>query len=330
VPEEVNQHIPWLLDTPKSVREASVFEAKKNFKACLTNLKNQNITHFRLQFLSRKKPSFTLGGFDINRITNRAFETFKTYGLGHIKTCEDILHSSMTCSIHFDGTNFYLLQPFEVQCKQKFDSENFVSFDPGVKTFLTGYDPQDCSFVKIGDGASSELLNKSKKIDTNISLLKKNRRSKSHTKKRKRQLKEKIKKHRIKIQNMQKELHDKTARVVCDTYKNIVLPVFGVSDMTRRTNTTITKTVKRRMLLLGHGKFLEKLKTKAKEVGCALFIVSEAFTTKTCGNCAFRNPNVGRQSEWTCPVCQFVHDRDANASRNILTFNYREMQPYQI
>jgi putative transposase len=330
VPEHVNQHIPWILETPKSIREASVFEAKKNLKACITNLQNGNINRFQLKFLSRKKKSFTLGGFQIKKITNKSFETFERCGLGHIKTCEDILDSSMTCSIHFDGANFYLLQPFEVQCKQKLDSENFVSFDPGVRTFLTGYDPQDYSFVKIGDGASSDLLEKAKKIDSNISLLKKARRSKSYTKKRNKEIKKKIKKQRIKIQNMQKELHDKTARAVCDKYKNIVLPVFGTSDMSRRTNTTISKTVKRRMLLLGHGKFLEKLKTKAKEVGCALYVVSEAFTTKTCGNCAFRNPNVGRQSEWTCPVCQFVHDRDANASRNILTFNYREMQPYQI
>jgi hypothetical protein len=38
-PLEVNSRIQWILDTPKAIREAAVFEANKNRRACFTNLK---------------------------------------------------------------------------------------------------------------------------------------------------------------------------------------------------------------------------------------------------------------------------------------------------
>ena len=49
----------------------------------------------------------------------------------------------------------------------------------------------------------------------------------------------------------------------------------------------------------------------------------EEFTTKTCGNYKFVN-NVKEQKEWICGNCLIHHDRDINASRNILILNLQK------
>jgi putative transposase len=42
-------------------------------------------------------------------------------------------------------------------------------------------------------------------------------------------------------------------------------------------------------------------------------------SSKTCGNCGWINQELKLSDrEWTCKSCGIVHDRDVNASRNIL------------
>lgn len=54
IPEEVNGHIPWFLDTPKDIRAEGVFESVKNLKAAITNKQRGNINHFEMKYLTKK------------------------------------------------------------------------------------------------------------------------------------------------------------------------------------------------------------------------------------------------------------------------------------
>jgi putative transposase len=76
------------------------------------------------------------------------------------------------------------------------------------------------------------------------------------------------------------------------------------------------KTVSR-MYSLAHYRFRQFMKHKAKQHGANLFIVSEAYTTKTCGLCGVMH-EMGGSKIFKCPACGSVFDRDANAARNIL------------
>lgn len=78
-----------------------------------------------------------------------------------------------------------------------------------------------------------------------------------------------------------------------------------------------TKTV-RNMSALSHGLFLEKLKVKAIQNKTSIVVINEAYTTMTCGKCYNKNNNIGSKSEWICPECNWYHERDMNASRNML------------
>lgn len=71
------------------------------------------------------------------------------------------------------------------------------------------------------------------------------------------------------------------------------------------------------MVLLGHCKFIEKLKTKAEEyANVKVNVVTEEYTSQICPNC---HKLTGNQGEiYTCQFCGHREDRDLIGSRNIL------------
>lgn len=57
--------------------------------------------------------------------------------------------------------------------------------------------------------------------------------------------------------------------------------------------------------------------------------VDESFSTRTCSACASRTGPRGREGlgirQWTCVACKTIHDRDTNASHNILAAGHRRL-----
>ena len=69
-------------------------------------------------------------------------------------------------------------------------------------------------------------------------------------------------------------------------------------------------------------KFTTMLKYKANwKVNCKVIKIGTFFaSSQTCSSCGYKNPKVKDLSirEWECPRCHTIHDRDINASINIL------------
>lgn len=317
VPVETCCRIPWILKTPKALREGAVFEANKNKKACITNLKNKNIKYFKLGYLSSKKCEWTLTGFDnVKKISDKCLSLYPRYNFGKVKTVEKIPDNYKSCSIYFDGLYHYILMPVEVQINKIAHKNPVCSIDPGQRTFSTVYDGYDECSYKIGENASNKIYLNLLSLDKLISKA-----SKTKNKKTLKKIKLKILRLKRKIKNLQKELHDKTSNWLTSNYKSIVIPRFESKKMINKENRNInTKTV-RNMTTLGHGLFLEKLKAKAIQNKTTIVVVDEIDTTKTCGKCNNKNNKIKSLSEWKCEKCKWQHDRDGNAARNIL-FKY--------
>ncbi len=68
-------------------------------------------------------------------------------------------------------------------------------------------------------------------------------------------------------------------------------------------------------------KFFEMLAYKALWYGNDIIRVPASYpSSQLCSRCGYKNPLIKdlRVRKWECPVCHTIHDRDQNASRNIL------------
>ena len=75
------------------------------------------------------------------------------------------------------------------------------------------------------------------------------------------------------------------------------------------------------MVVLGHCKFIERLKTKAEEfTNVKIHIITEEYTSQRCLAC---NTFTKTNSEmFICKDCNFTIDRDILGSTNILLKNW--------
>ena len=122
-----------------------------------------------------------------------------------------------------------------------------------------------------------------------------------------------------KLRNLVQEAHRKLAKWLCENYDHILIPVFGVKAMTHRVGRRIQCKTARQMLCWSHFGFRQRLLHKSEHYpGCKVHVVTEEYTSKTCGRCGRVHHSLGGSKTFRCPHCSFRADRDANAARNIL------------
>ena len=100
-----------------------------------------------------------------------------------------------------------------------------------------------------------------------------------------------------------------------------VVSYLNIKEMTKRGG-SINSTVRRRLLMCGHGKFrnllLQLCAHPAAPRNDGVLLVTEHHTSHLCSNCHRFNGYVGSSRSFKCPGCLCHFDRDANAARNIL------------
>lgn len=325
----------WMKEIPYDTRQLVIKNALGGIKSALTNLKNGHIKHFDMQFKSKKNAKKYFF------VDHRALKS--DMSLWKAKTKEplqfrkkekewiiDLMESGAkmkNMEITKDKSGSYYLQiPYNHKVVKNGKKKKIVSLDPGVITFQTFYSPNgDCG--KIGDKFSDSLdylNNKIKKLQSKISkLFDKKKEDKKNGKKVKplrhyiRKLKQKLSKLRVHTKNKVQDLHCKTAKYLCEHYDNIIIPKFGTKQISKKLRENHMKKRANDTITLSHCEFLERLKTKAKMYkNCKVFVVDEYNTSKTCGNCGVLN-KIGRSRVYNCNYCDYIGDRDINASRNI-------------
>jgi putative transposase len=70
----------------------------------------------------------------------------------------------------------------------------------------------------------------------------------------------------------------------------------------------------------GLGQLRRQLTYQAEWYGRELMVINRWYpSTKTCSCCGHEMESIALSVRaWTCPVCAVAHDRDTNATRNIL------------
>jgi len=120
-----------------------------------------------------------------------------------------------------------------------------------------------------------------------------------------------------KARNRRKDFLHKASNALAREYGTIVV---GDVSPKRLAKTRMAKSV----YDAGWAGFKTMLSYKSMRNGGRVVEASEAYTSQTCSMCGSLPPSrpkgiTGLQMrEWTCDDCGTVHDRDANAARNIL------------
>jgi putative transposase len=290
----------------------------QNVNSAITNYINNNITKFKMNFMSRKKTQEFMLFEDanypkcLNQIKSHYWYRTKAHKRVTV-SFQDVFKESPSGFeiIHDKVTNKYFLHyPVDIdyfpedsirnenQVKYTTNGERVISLDPGIRKFLVGYNPAG-EIIYIADNANKELIKLILEVDSlkerdDIILAWK------------------------RIGNLVDEMHNKTIAYLIENYDVILLPDFRTQDMLR--SKTLHKKTKRLMAMYAFYRFKTKLKFKCDQYNKRLIIVDESYTTRTCTCCG--NLNEKKSCEFIkCSKCGIELDRDVVGSRNIFIKN---------
>lgn len=308
---EINQEVSdWELETPKDIRAEGLRDLVKAYSTAITNLKRGNIDRFTMRYRSKKHYQSIVIPKSALKIENKKLYMYKTFmnnnGLRMSKNGYSMIFEH-DCRLQYKHGDWYLIVPIKIQTNMNSTKNNGIaSLDPGVRTFQTIY--SENHVVKIQQ--NNDVLNKlHEKLSLFQSLRASKRISRSHYKRR-------IQRIYKRLDNLIDELHFQTINYLSKHYELVLLPVFESQDMVKR---RLSRKCNRNMLQLKHYQFKERLKEKCRMTkSCRLEIVTEEYTSKTCGSCGFLKENLNSNRTFNCNNCNLTIDRDINGARNIL------------
>lgn len=191
------------------------------------------------------------------------------------------------------------------------------SIDPGVRSFLTGFDVNRGCFWDVGASDMTRIQRLCYHLDQLMSRMKQARHRQRYKMKRAAQ------RLRDRVRNLVDEVHKKTALWIVQNYSVIVIPKFDVSTMVTKKSSTgrcrkIGRKTVRAMLTWSHFRFRHRLVNKSRIYNTHVVVCDEVYTSKTCSGCGFVDEKLGGKKIFKCPTCKLVIDRDCNGAKNIL------------
>lgn len=318
----------WIFDTPYEVRDGAMVdfveavnyqeENKKN------HIKNKNYTdgNFKMKYKTKKDSSNSIlirKKFYNSGIFYTTFWKDKNnVKIDKLIKSREPLPDKLLYDTRLQRTRlgkFYLCVMKRDPVKKSLNNlENTISLDPGVRTFMTGYD-MNGNIWEWGVKDINKIFRLARRIDklqTRIDL------STTCSRLRK-SLKTVFHREHLKIKDYIEEMHNKCAKWLCENYKNILIPEFNVSEMILKGKRKLRSETVRKMVTWSHYAFRQCLITKSKLYSnCLVIPVHEGYTTKTCV-CGNIHNSLGGNKVYKCNInCGYVADRDYHGSFMIL------------
>jgi putative transposase len=296
----------WVSEQPYNPRQLAVFQAYEAHKAAC---KSQGVAKFR----SGKDNSQTIR-FQKDNWKSNTFYPRETKGLS-FQAAEPILEVMQhEPTLSLINGQWFICYAVDTIAPTPTQSDLAIALDPGIRTFMTGFDGQNVLELGRGDiGRIYRLARHLDKLMSRIGL------SKGGQFKRLRyRLRKSASAIRIKMKNLVSELHKKIANYLVSKYKLILWPTFETQQMVKKGKRKLATKTARAMVTLSHYRFKQTLKHQATKYGCVVVDVTEEYTSKTCSKCGHVHRKLSGSKTFKCPECGHTLDRDLNGAFNIL------------
>ena len=125
----------------------------------------------------------------------------------------------------------------------------------------------------------------------------------------------KVAKHHQKMVNIRIDFyHKESTRIVLESDK-IMVENLNIKGMVKNKN--MAKSISQQ----GWGQFITMLKYKSQWYGKTLIETDRFYpSSKICSACKQYNSAIKREDQWVCEYCQTKHQRDENATKNLLEY----------
>lgn len=287
----------WVKGTPCHIRQNAIFDAWRAFKASKD-----------AKFRSIRNPSQCIK-LNNSNFKNGTWYPKLTKGMKFLAS--ELVPNSCNFSTQLQKVKdrWFAIFPEEIQLELS-EVSQIIALDPGVRTFLTGFDGE--KFLEIGKSDFGRIARLCQHLDQLTSRM-----SKVNARQR-RSMKRAAFRMRHKIRSLIDELHRKTACYLTKNYRLIFLPTFESSDMVAKVKRKIRSKTARAMLTWAHYRFKQTLKHQAQKRSVTIIEVSEAYTSKTCTRCGHVHTKLGGAKIFKCSSCNYEINRDFNGALGIL------------
>jgi len=281
-----------------------------NIKSAITNLNQGYIKRFRIKFWKNNRPSKTIEiekqYIRDNKVCPNILGNIK-YEYNNQEYLLNGINSNVKINFNSITNEYYLLVPItNSPIKEENKYGNFISLDPGLRTFMTGLSETDC--FKIGTNVNKII----KKQINRLNKIKQNKKIPLKIKKKNEQLINR------KIFNKVDDLQWKTIKFLTTNFNNILLGDMSAKSIVAKNKSILKQDMKTACLRTRFYDFQKRLEYKCMLTKTNYRLVNECYTSKICSLCGNYNDKLKGEKVYSCIKCKKSIDRDVNACRNIM------------